>query len=82
MFYMLTVHMAEKTNSICCCQKNLFIHLFVYPTNIYEAFIKLFLYTKDGAMWQKVVFYGNSYNQYFDFKEIIKNLNYFSVFNF
>lgn len=39
--------------------KNLFICLFVYPTNIYEAFIKLFLYTKHCAIWYKFVFYGN-----------------------
>lgn len=28
------------------------------------------------------LFYGNSYNQYFDAKEIMKNLKYFSDFSF
>lgn len=72
----------KKNNSICCCQKNLFIHLFVYPTNIYEAFIKLFLYTKHCAMWHKAMFCRNSYNQHFDSKETIKKLKYSSVYSF
>lgn len=49
----------------------------IYSTNIYEIFIKPFPYTKHWPMWHKIVFYRNSYNQYFDSKTIMKNLKYF-----
>lgn len=83
MFYVLTVcSQAEKKTTQYAVAKNLFIHLFAYPTNIYEAFIKLFLYTKHCAMWHKAVFCRNSYDQYFDSKETIKKRKYSSVYSF